>query len=43
MLCERSGMSAPEWAATLTMLELAGVVLRHPGDWYSREGSVSGT
>lgn len=35
-LCERTGMSAGELSATLTMLELAGVVTRHPGDWYSR-------
>jgi DNA processing protein len=36
-LCERSGMAAGELSATLTMLELAGVVSRHPGDWYSRD------
>jgi predicted Rossmann fold nucleotide-binding protein DprA/Smf involved in DNA uptake len=36
LLCERSGIPAPELSATLTMLELAGVVTRHPGDWYSR-------
>ncbi|HEY9776043.1 MAG TPA: DNA-processing protein DprA [Planktothrix sp.] len=35
-LCEKSGMPAPELSATLTMLELAGVVTRHPGDWYAR-------
>lgn len=43
VLCERSGMSAPELSATLTMLELAGVVERHPGDWYSRGHSVATT
>jgi len=37
MLCEKSGMSPPELSATLTMLELSGVVTRHTGDWYSRE------
>lgn len=36
LLCERTGMSAGELSATLTMLELAGVVTRHPGDWYTR-------
>jgi len=36
VLCERTGMNAGELSATLTMLELAGVVSRHPGDWYSR-------
>jgi DNA processing protein len=35
-LCERTGMTAGELSATLTMLELASVVTRHPGDWYSR-------
>jgi DNA processing protein len=40
-LCEKSGMPAPELSATLTMLELAGVVTRHPGDWYSRVYSMS--
>ncbi|HEY9868654.1 MAG TPA: DNA-processing protein DprA, partial [Candidatus Obscuribacterales bacterium] len=36
VLCERTGMAAGELSATLTMLELAGVVVRHPGDHYSR-------
>jgi DNA processing protein len=36
VLCERSGMAAGELSATLTMLELGGVVTRHPGDWYTR-------
>lgn len=35
-LCEKSGMQPGELSATLTMLELAGIVTRHPGDWYSR-------
>ncbi len=35
-LCEQTGMPAGELSATLTMLELAGVVTRHPGDFYSR-------
>ncbi len=39
-LCERSGMSAGELSATLTMLELAGVVMRLPGDWYERPKST---
>ncbi len=36
-LIERSGLQAGELSATLTMLELAGMVERLPGDWYSRE------
>jgi DNA processing protein len=36
-ISERSGIPAPELSATLTMLELAGVVTRHTGDWYSRD------
>lgn len=35
-LSEKLGMQAGELSATLTMLELAGIVERHPGDWYSR-------
>lgn len=35
-LCEKLGMQAGELSATLTMLELAGVIERLPGDWYSR-------
>lgn len=38
-LIERTGMSAGELSATLTMLELAGVVTRMPGDWYVRYSS----
>lgn len=40
-LCHKSGMAAGELSATLTMLELAGIVTRHPGDWYSRSSSVT--
>lgn len=36
LLCERTGMPTGELSASLTMLELAGIVTRHPGDWYSR-------
>lgn len=36
-LCQKTGMGAGEMSGTLTMLELAGIVTRHPGDWYSRE------
>lgn len=39
VLCQRSGMNPGEMSATLTMLELAGLVLRHAGDWYSRQDS----
>jgi DNA processing protein len=40
-LIEKTGMNTGELSAILTMLELAGVVSRLPGDWYSREkGSV---
>jgi len=42
-LCEKSGIKAAELSASLTMLELAGVVTRHPGDWYSREQTVGST
>lgn len=35
VLCERTAMQAGEMSATLTMLELAGVVVRMSGDWYS--------
>ncbi len=37
VLCERSGIDPPELSAALTMLELAGVIIRHPGDWYSKQ------
>jgi DNA processing protein len=36
-LLEKTGMNTGELSATLTMLELAGVVARLPGDWYARE------
>jgi DNA processing protein len=36
VLCERASMQAGELSATLTMLELAGVVERLPGDWFTR-------
>jgi DNA processing protein len=39
VLSERLGMSAHELSASLTMLELAGVVTRLPGDWYERHKS----
>jgi DNA processing protein len=35
-LVERSGLAAGELSATLTMLELAGIVERLTGDWYAR-------
>lgn len=35
-LSQMSGMGAGELSATLTMLELAGIVTRHPGEWFSR-------
>jgi DNA processing protein len=35
-LCEQTQMGAGELSATLTMLELAGLVTRHAGDWYSK-------
>jgi DNA processing protein len=40
VLCERSGLSVGEMSAALTMLELAGLVGRHPGDWYSRAAQL---
>ncbi len=36
-LIEKTGMNTGELSAILTMLELAGVVSRLPGDWYVRE------
>ncbi len=41
VLSQKLEMSAGELSATLTMLELAGIVERLPGDWYSRQGKVS--
>ncbi len=40
-MVEQSGMSAGELSATLTMLELAGLVTREAGDWYSRQSDVT--
>ncbi len=40
-LCYKSGMAPGELSATLTMLELAGIVARHPGDWYVRSSSAT--
>jgi DNA processing protein len=39
VLCERTGIAPGELSASLTMLELAGVVNRQPGDWYAREST----
>jgi len=36
-LIEKTGINSGELSAILTMLELAGVISRLPGDWYSRE------
>jgi predicted Rossmann fold nucleotide-binding protein DprA/Smf involved in DNA uptake len=38
-LVQKLGISAHELSASLTMLELAGVVTRLPGDWYERHNS----
>ncbi len=35
-LAQQTGMGGGELSATLTMLELAGLVNRHPGDWFSK-------
>ncbi len=35
-LCQKTGMAVGELSATLTVLELAGVITRQGGDWYSR-------
>ncbi len=40
-LCHKSGMAPGELSATLTMLELAGIVVRQPGDWYQRSGNAT--
>jgi DNA processing protein len=40
-LAEYTGLSAGELSATLTMLELAGIVIRLPGDWYECERQAS--
>ncbi|MBX9689172.1 MAG: DNA-processing protein DprA [Candidatus Obscuribacterales bacterium] len=39
-LSERSGMPTGELSATLTMLELAGLIHRAAGDWYSRMSDI---
>jgi len=36
-LIEKTGMNTGELSAILTILELAGVISRLPGDWYGRE------
>ncbi len=41
VLSQKLEMNAGELSATLTMLELAGMVERLPGDWYSRLSKVS--
>lgn len=41
VLSQKLEMSAGELSATLTMLELAGIVERLPGDWYARQSKVS--
>lgn len=41
VLSQKLEMNAGELSATLTMLELAGIVERLPGDWYSRLSKVS--
>jgi len=38
-LCQRTGLAAPELSASLTMLELAGVLSDTTGDWYTRDES----
>ena len=40
-LAEYTGMSVGELSSTLTMLELAGIVIRLPGDWYECEKQAS--
>ena len=35
-LCHETGMAAGEMSGTLTILELAGVVERHPGEWFTK-------
>lgn len=37
-LLDKTGMNTGELSATLTMLELASVIRRLPGDWYAQEG-----
>jgi len=40
-LAEKTGMNSGELSATLTMLELSGVVSRLPGDWYARVEAIA--
>jgi DNA processing protein len=40
-IAEKVGMNAGELSATLTMLELAGIVTRLPGDWYARQEAIA--
>ena len=42
-LCSKTDMDPGELSAVLTMLELAGLVLREPGDWYSRHRDIQVT
>lgn len=39
VMCQQLGIGAHELSASLTMLELAGIVTRLPGDWYERHRS----
>jgi DNA processing protein len=39
-LAEKTGMNTGELSATLTMLELGGLISRLPGDWYCLEGQT---
>lgn len=35
-ICSEIGMPAGELSGTLTILELAGIIERHPGEWFSK-------
>ena len=39
VLLQKLGMGAHELSASLTMLELAGIISRLPGDWFERQKS----
>lgn len=39
VLSEQTGIPVGELSASLTMLELAGLISRFPGDWYSKRDS----
>ena len=43
VLSQQTGMPASALSATLTMLEISGLVTRMPGDWYVRCGSAAGS